>query len=118
MATWIETNVLPTDRLQGNRPLFVNPDSRTAPNGRYNAQALRLGWKRAAKIAGLNHIKMYEGTKHSTLTEGRRRGLPLDQLQKAAGHKDPRSTEIYAELGDQQATKVLRLARQPRSNRD
>ena len=61
---------------------------------------------------------MYEGTKHSTLTEGRRRGLPLDQLQNAAGHSDPRSTEIYAELAQEQATRVLRLARKPRSNRD
>ncbi len=60
---------------------------------------------------------MYEGTKHSTLTEGRRRGLPLDQLQKAAGHKDARSTESYAELAQEQATRVPRLARQPRSNR-
>jgi integrase len=118
VATWIEANVPPQERLMGNRPLFVNPDSRSAPDGRFNAQALRLGWKRAANAVGLGHVGMYEGTKHSTLTEGRRRGLPLDQLQKAAGHKDARSTEIYAELGDQQATKVLRLAREPRSNRD
>ena len=115
MAAWIEANVPPQERLMGNRPLFVNPDSRSAPDGRFNAQALRLGWKRAANAVGLGHVGMYEGTKHSTLTEGRRRGLPLDQLQKAAGHKDPRSTEIYAELGDQQATKVLRLAREPRA---
>ena len=59
----------------------------------------------------------YEGTKHRTLTEGRRRGLPLDQRQKAAGHKDSRSTEIYAELAQEQATKVLRMARKPRSKR-
>jgi len=60
---------------------------------------------------------MYEGTKHSTLTAGRRRGLPLDQLQKAAGHKDARSTEVYAELAQEQATRVLRLARRPRTKR-
>ena len=57
---------------------------------------------------------MYEGTRHSTLTEGRRRGIPLDPLQKAAGHEDARSTEIDAEMGDEQATRVLRLARGPR----
>jgi len=57
---------------------------------------------------------MYEATKHSTLTEGRRRGLPLDQLQKAAGHGDPCSTEVYAEPAQEQATRVLRLARKPR----
>jgi len=118
MAEWIEANVPPQEHLKGNRPLFVNPDSRSAPDGRYNAQALRLGWKRAAETAGLDHVGMYEGTKHSTLTEGRRRGLPLDQLQKAAGHSDPRSTEIYAELAQEQATRVLRLARRPRPNRD
>ena len=117
MAAWIETNVPPTERLLGSRPLFVNPDSRSAPDGRYNAQALRLGWKRAADSVGLGHVRMYEGTKHSTLTEGRRRGLPLDQLQKAAGHSDPRSTEIYAELAQEQATQVRRLARESRSNR-
>jgi integrase len=80
--------------------------------------ALRLGWKRAAESVGLGHVRMCEVTKHSTLTAGRRRGAPLDQLQKAAGHKDPRSAEIYAELEQEQATRVLRLAREPRSNRD
>lgn len=116
MAAWIGANVPPSERLKGTRPLFVNPDARAAPEGRYNAQAVRLGWKRAAKLAGLEHVGMYEGTKHSTLTEGRRRGLPLDQLQKAAGHSDPRSTEIYAELSQDQATRVLRLARKSQSD--
>ncbi len=45
------------------------------------------------------------------------RGLPLDQLQKAAGHRDARSTEIYAELAQGQATKVLRMAHEPLSNK-
>ncbi len=55
---------------------------RRVTDSRYNAQALRLGWKRAANAVGLGHVGMYEGTKHSTLTEARRRGLPLDQLQR------------------------------------
>ena len=114
MAAWLDAHTPNDERLKGNRPLFVNPDGRSAPHGRYNAQALRLGWRRAAASIGLGHVRMYEGTKHSTLTEGRRRGLPLDQLQKAAGHKDARSTEIYAEMGDEQATRVLRFARRPR----
>ena len=112
---WIEAHGTRHERLRGDRPLFVNPDSRAAPDGRYNAQALRLGWKRAAHAVGLGHVSMYEeGTKHSTLTEGRRRGLPLDQLQKAAGNRDARNTEIYTELAQGQATKVLRMAREPR----
>jgi len=114
MAAWLDAQTTNEERLKGSRPLFVNPDGRTAPGGRYNAQALRLGWQRAAESVGLGHVGMYEGTKHSTLTEGRRRGLPLDQLQKAAGHKDPRSTEIYADLAQEQATRVLRMAREPR----
>ena len=117
-AAWLEQHVAPEDRLNGDRPLFVNPNGRSAPGGRFNAQALRLGWKRAANSVGLGHVGMYEGTKHNTLTEGRRRGLPLDQLQKAAGHKDPRSTEIYAELSQEQATRVLRLARKQQPDAD
>ena len=66
-----------------------------------------------ADDVGLGRVGMYEGTKQSTLTEGRRRGLPLDRLQKAAGHKDSGSTEIYAELAQEQATRVLRMARTP-----
>ena len=61
---------------------------------------------------------MCEGSKHSTLTEGRRRGLPLDHPQKAAGHKDSRSTEIYADFEQEQATRVLRPARKSRSAKD
>ena len=114
MAAWLDAQIANEERLKGSRPLFVNPDGRTAPGGRYNAQALRLGWQRAAESVGLGHVGMYEGTKHSTLTEGRRRGLPLDQLQKAAGHKDARSTEVYADLAQEQATRVLRMAREPR----
>jgi len=117
IAAWLGAQATNEERLKGSRPLFVNPDGRTAPGGRYNAQALRLGWRRAAESVGLGHVGMYEGTKHSTLTEGRRRGLPLDQLQKAAGHKDARSTEVYADLAQEQATRVLRLARNPRPKR-
>ncbi len=112
VAEWLDQHVPLAERVVGSRPLFVNPDGRTAAGGRYNGQALRLGWKRAAKAVGLEHVRMYEGTKHSTLTEGRRRGLPLDQLQKAAGHKDPRRTEVYAELAQEQVTRVLRLSRE------
>ena len=114
MAEWLERHTALEERLNGARPLFVNPEGRSAPEGRYNAQALRLGWKRAAKSIGLGKVRMYEGTKHSTLTAGRRQGVPLDQLQKAAGHKSSRSTEIYAELAQEQATTALRVARMPR----
>ncbi len=32
-------------------------------------------------------------------------------------HKDARSTEVYAELAQEQATRVLRLAREPRTKK-
>jgi integrase len=99
--------------VRGDLPLFRNTEARHEA-ARYNAQALRLGWKRAAASVGLEHVTMYPGSKHSTLTEARRRGVSLDQLQHAAGHKDPRSTAIYAELAQEDATKVLRLARKRR----
>jgi len=116
MADSLESHTPLTERLNGMRPLFVNPEGRSAPEGRYNAQALRLGWKRAAKSVDLGKVRMYEGTKHSTLTAGRQRGVPLDQLKKAAGHKSDKSTEIYAELAQEQATTALRVARMPRKS--
>ena len=93
----------------GARPLFVNPTGRT-PGKRWLSNSLRLEWNRAAARAGLE-VKMYEGSKHSTATALRRAGVPLDVIQAAAGHKDIRSTERYAQLADEVVTDALRRRR-------
>ncbi len=109
LAAWMETHVDRTPaRLQ--EPLFVNPRSNHSRNheGRWLADALRAEWKRAASAAGLPEIKMYEGTKHSTATALRGAGVALDVIQAAAGHKDPRSTERYAQLAPTAVVEALR----------
>ena len=54
---------------------------------------------------------MYRGTKHSTATELRRQGIPLDVIQRICGHRDKRSTEVYAQLADQAIVEAIRRPR-------
>jgi integrase len=110
LADWLEEDIPPRERLDGSRPLFVNPTARTKGK-RWIANALREEWKRAAKRPGLGDVRMYEGTKHSTATALRRAGVPLDVIQAACGHKDPRSTELYARLADSAVVEALRKRR-------
>ncbi len=91
----------------GGRPLFVNP----ANGRRWIHQSLWGTWRRAAAAAGHPGVPLYEGTKHSTATALRKAGVPLDVIQAAAGHKDIRSTERYAQLADETVQDALRRRR-------
>lgn len=93
----------------GAAPLFVNTRGET-PERRWIGKALRSEWKRAADSMGVK-VRLYEGTKHSSATAARRRGVPLEAIQAALGHADARSTECYARLAPQVSSSVL----QPRS---
>ena len=114
LADWLEKHIAPEERVNGKRPMFVNPRARTAPQGRYNSQAIRNVWKKAATAVGFPQVCPYEGSKHSTLTAARRAGATRDELMVAGGHKDPRSVDFYAEIDQQSATKILRMVRPPR----
>jgi integrase len=114
LADWLAKHIAPEERVNGKRPMFVNPRARTAPQGRYNSQALRNVWKKAATAVGFPQVCPYEGSKHSTLTAARRAGATRDELMVAGGHKDPRSVDFYAEIDQRSATKVLRMVRPPR----
>ena len=110
LAGWIETYV-PVLRLHsGESPLFANTQARNASR-RWGHSAFYTEWKRAAKRAGYPSIALYEGTKHSTATALRRAGVALDIIQAAAGHKDRRSTERYAQLDDNVVRDALRKRR-------
>jgi integrase len=37
--------------------------------------------------------------------------VPLDVIQKLCGHRDPRSTEVYAKLADQALVEAIRRPR-------
>ena len=56
-------------------------------------------------------MTLYTGTKHSTATELRRQGVPLDVIQALCGHRDARSTEVYAKLADQALVEAIRRPR-------
>ena len=54
---------------------------------------------------------LYTGTKHSTDTEVRRQGVPLDVIQALCGHRDARSTEVYAKLAVHALVEAIRRPR-------
>ena len=56
-------------------------------------------------------VSLYTRTKHSTATELRRQGVPLDVIQKLCGHRAPRSIEVYAKLADQALVEAIRRPR-------
>ncbi len=56
---------------------------------------------------------MYQGLKHSTATDLKRRGVDDRVLQKFLGHRDPRSVEHYARLSDQALVDVIGLRAGP-----
>jgi integrase len=107
VAVWLEQHVPREARLEGGRPLFVNPTARV--NGkRWLANALREEWNRAAARAGLGGIKMYEGTKHSTATDLDRQGIDRRIVAAAAGHTTEYMTETYQPLRQGAVVEALR----------
>ncbi len=102
LADWIDLNVDARDRLS-RAPLFVNPRTRR----RWSHWALRDRWLRAAKSAGIEGVRLYEGTKHTMATDAVRRGVSERALQTFLGHRDVRSTRRYARLSDDALVSVL-----------
>ena len=84
--------------------LFPNPRT-----GRMWAhKALHRVWNNAVHAAGLPHVSLYEGTKHSMATDAIRRGVPERHLQRFLGHASVQSTRRYARLADNALIEVLR----------
>ena len=104
LRTWIERYVDPAGRLTG-APLFTNPRGR-ARDRRWTWDALADTWTRAARQVGVE-ARLYEGTKHSSATAARRRGVALEVIQHALGHADVRSTERYARAAELAPVEVL-----------
>ena len=102
LSNWLERWVPRERRLTGER-LFLNPNT----NGPWAETSLKRAWYKACDKVGVS-VSLYTGTKHSTATELRRQGVPLDVIQKLCGHRDPRSTEVYAKLADQALVEAIR----------
>ena len=62
----------------------------------YAANALLTAWKRAARRAGLSEAGYtVKDIRAKALTDAERAGYSIAQLQVAAAHADPKTTEIY-----------------------
>jgi integrase len=107
LRAWIERFVDPAGRLTG-APLFANPRGFIADK-RWTWDALRDAWKRACRDVGVE-ARLYEGTKHSSATAARRRGVALEVIQEAFGHADIRSTLRYARAAELAPVEVLSVA--------
>jgi len=103
LADWIEQHV-PRERRLRSAPLFANPRT----GGRYAHKPLGEIWAKAVEAAGLPHVKLYEGTKHSFATDAIRRGVSERLLQRFLGHSSVVSTRRYARLADGALVEVLR----------
>jgi integrase len=78
--------------------LFQHPEGRTAER-RWSHVALLKEWWRACERVGFAPVPLYVAMKHATLSHMVRTGSTLYEAQAAAGHKSPRSTQLYAKLG-------------------
>ncbi len=71
----------------------------TTNRGAYrDGTALNRIWNKAVKDAGLPHIKLYEGTRHSFSTQCANAGVDSFQLQTFAGHTSSLHTQRYVHI--------------------
>lgn len=78
--------------------------------------AIRKAWNKAVMAAGLEHISMYNGTRHSFASQAVNRGVPLNLIQDFLGHTTQTMTRRYAHIDTEglkividKKTKVLRM---------
>lgn len=92
LVDWLERWV-PRDRRVAGEPLFLNPNT----GGPWAETSLKRAWYTACEQVGVR-VSLYARTRHSTATELRRQGVPLDVIQKLCGHRTPgppRSTRSW-----------------------
>jgi integrase len=103
LAAWIAQHV-PREARLSRRRLFVLSSTGEA----WSHWSLVDHWRGACRAVGVAGVSLYPGTKHTMATDAIRRGVPERSVQAMLGHQDPRSTRIYARLGDQALVQVLR----------
>lgn len=69
-------------------------------DGKPYSERTRLNkvWKAAVDTAGLKHVKMYAGTRHSFASQAVNRGVPLNLIGDFLGHTNTKTTRRYAHL--------------------
>lgn len=104
-------NALPITKWFGNylssipkgvhkTPVFINPeaDSRRNPSKFYLPDTLRTLWAQALKAAGLPHLPLKNGTRHSRgMAAINLQGWSMEALRRLFGHTSQAHTRKYAE---------------------
>jgi integrase len=102
LVDWIDQHVPREGRLTG-RPLFVPPwrglgkSKNEKPT--MSETSTRREWARACDAAGVEHATL-RGDEALARNRAARQGVSERVLQTILGHRDPRSTRQYAQLGD------------------
>jgi site-specific recombinase XerD len=112
LATWIAKYVPKPRLLQGDAPLFINPNT----GSRWEESAVKRVFYKARDIAGLPKVSMYEAGKHSMATEAYARIRDERKVQAILGHADVRSTRRYARLTEGALVEVLRPRSRPKTD--
>ncbi len=68
-------------------------------------------WTNAVKKAGLEHISLYNGTRHSFASQAVNRGVPLNLIQDFLGHTSQKMTRRYAHIDTQGLELVIKKAK-------
>jgi integrase len=76
----------------------------------FSESYFRKVWNKAREKAGIGHITLYQGTRHSFASQAVNRGVPLNIIQRFLRHESPKMTERYAHL----ETKTLKVAQRGR----
>ncbi|MBI4798263.1 MAG: tyrosine-type recombinase/integrase [Desulfarculus sp.] len=117
---WFEGWLSRQEPAVGRVPVFINPDAWTKERN-YNNTCLARLWKQALRAAGLEHVPLKNGTRHSLGFALRHAGADMDGIARVLGHSNPKTTRVYVEddlaataelLGNVNRARVIRLADQ------
>jgi integrase len=103
LREWIAQHVPEARRFQPDAPLFAHPRT----SNPYSAGVLRELWQDACDAADVTYIPLYRAMKHTTFTALREAGVPRDEVQALARHRDPRTTDIYDLTDEQRRRRAL-----------
>jgi integrase len=95
LAEWLAAHPV---GIRPEMPLFRNSDPQARdPERHWSYAAMDKRWTRACNRVGVR-VGMYEGTKHSMVTQSVSRGVDVRLIQEFLGHANIRSTGRYAQV--------------------
>ena len=74
----------------------------------YSAKILNYTWNKAVNMAGVEHITLYCGTRHSVASQAINRGVSREQVGTFLGHVNYATTKRYLHMNTEGLRPVLR----------